>query len=180
MPFYEFFCPDNNKIYTFFARSREQAEKTPTCPDDATFRMVKVLSKFAIGKGGTTPASEDGGGAPGDMSGGPEIDERAMMSVMGEMEQAMAGMDENNPDPKLLGRMMRRMAEVSGENLNGEMEEVVRKLEEGADPEALEAQFGDLMGGEGEGEGGMGGMGGGYGGGFGGKSPTRDPNIYDY
>jgi hypothetical protein len=42
-----------------------------------------------------------------------------------------------------MGRMMRRMSELTGEKLDGEMEEVVRKLEEGADPDQLEEQLGD-------------------------------------
>ena len=36
--------------------------------------------------------------------------------------------------------MMRRMAELTGERIDGDMEEVVRRLEEGADPESLEEQ----------------------------------------
>jgi len=68
------------------------------------------------------------------------------------MEGEMAGLDEN--DPKAMGRMMRRMAELTGEKIDGEMEEVVRKLEEGADPEGLEEQMGASdepgLGGEGE------------------------------
>ena len=59
---------------------------------------------------------------------------------MGAMEKEFANVDEN--DPRAMGRMMRRMAEISGEKIQGEMEEVVRKLEEGADPEALEEQLG--------------------------------------
>lgn len=171
MPIYEFYSPDTKKIYTFFARNREQAERIPKCPDNPEFRMVKVPSTFSISKGAGSrkSGSDEGGPESGAETEGPErqIDERAMMSVMGEMEKAIAGMDENNPDPRLLGRMMRRMAEVSGERLDGQMEEMVRKLEEGADPEKLEEEFGDLVGDE---EGG-----GGYGGGV-----SRDPNIYDY
>jgi hypothetical protein len=34
------------------------------------------------------------------------------------------------------------MSELTGEKLDGEMEEVVRKLEEGADPDQLEEQLG--------------------------------------
>jgi hypothetical protein len=45
-----------------------------------------------------------------------------------------------------MGRMMRRMAELTGEKLDGEMEEVVRKLEEGADPDSLEEQLGSDAG----------------------------------
>ena len=59
---------------------------------------------------------------------------------MGAMEKEFAGVDEN--DPRAMGRMMRRMAEATGEKIDGEMEEVVRKLEEGADPDALEEQLG--------------------------------------
>lgn len=59
---------------------------------------------------------------------------------MGEMEKEFANVDEN--DPRAMGRMMRRMAEISGEKIEGEMEEVVRKLEEGTDPESLEEQLG--------------------------------------
>jgi hypothetical protein len=41
-----------------------------------------------------------------------------------------------------MARMMRRMSDLTGEKIDGEMEEVVRKLEEGADPESLEEQLG--------------------------------------
>ncbi len=175
MPFFEFYCPDNHKIYTFFARTREQAETIPPCPDDPSYRMVKMVSRFAIGRPVPTGGSSSGDATmeEADRPADP-VDERRMMSVMNEMEQAMAGMDEENPDPKFLGRMMRKMADASGEKLDGEMEEVVRKLEEGADPEALEAEFGDLMG-EAEDQGG-----GGFGGSGLGRGPTRDPHIYDY
>jgi hypothetical protein len=78
-----------------------------------------------------------------------------------------------------MGRMMRKMAEISGEGLDGEMEEMVRKLEEGQDPEKIEEQMGAALG---EGEEGMGdedGYGGGMGGGFS-RPPSRDPQLYDY
>jgi hypothetical protein len=39
---------------------------------------------------------------------------------------------------------MRRMSELTGEKIEGQFEEVVRKLEEGADPDSLE----DHLGGE--------------------------------
>ena len=65
--------------------------------------------------------------------------------VMKEMESAMAGMDEDNPDPRQMGSLMRRMCEMTGEKMDGVMEEVVRKLEEGANPEELEARMGDAI-----------------------------------
>jgi hypothetical protein len=63
-----------------------------------------------------------------------------MEAAMNAMEREFSNIDEN--DPKAMARMMRRMSELTGEKIDGEMEEVVRKLEEGADPEALEEQLG--------------------------------------
>jgi hypothetical protein len=70
-----------------------------------------------------------------------------MEAAMGAMEREFGGVDEN--DPRAMGRMMRRIADLSGEKIGGEMEEVVRKLEEGADPESLEEQLGAGEPGEG-------------------------------
>lgn len=98
---------------------------------------------------------------------------------MSELESEMSSVDEN--DPRSMGRMMRRMSELSGEKLDESMEEVVRKLEEGTDPEKLEEQMGDAFpeGEDGEGGAGMPGGPGGFGGGRRAR-PVRDPNLYDY
>ena len=66
-----------------------------------------------------------------------------MDAAMSAMEKEFSNVDEN--DPRAIGRLMRRMSEITGEKIDGEMEEVVRRLEEGEDPEALEEE----MGGEG-------------------------------
>lgn len=189
MPIYEYYCPDNNRIYQFFAKTLAQGETIPKCPDNPAFRMVKRVSGFAIGgatkkstgekpagdaagAGGDAPAGPEGAGAPG----GPgETDDPRMEAAFSQLEREMESIDEN--DPRAMGRMMRRMSELTGEKLDGEMEEMVRKLEEGEDPEKLEEQFGDMMG-EGGLEDEMGGMGG-FGGGRRG-APSRDPHLYDY
>lgn len=165
MPIYEFYCPDNHKIYSFYARSREQAAKIPKCPDNPKFRMIKMVSGFSIthGSGGEKSETEGEGNEPA-------IDERAMAGLMQEMESAMTGMDENNPDPKVLGRMMRKMAEAAGEKITGGMEEMIRKLEEGADPEKLEEEFGDVLENEESASGGYRRK----------AAPIRDPKLYDY
>jgi len=151
MPIYEFYCPDNHKVYQFFARTSSYADTIPTCPDNPDFRMVRKISGFAIA--GTEKKSSAEGGEEG-----PDLDDPKMMAAMAEMERSVSGMDEDNPDPRQMGKLMRQMAEMTGESLTGEMEEMVRKLEEGADPEGLEEQFGDLLGDEEEGDP-MGGMG---------------------
>ena len=57
-------------------------------------------------------------------------------------------MDDENPDPKQMGHLMRKMCEMTGESMDEQMEEVVRKLEEGADPDELEDRMGDFPGDE--------------------------------
>lgn len=141
MPIYEYYCPDNHKIYQFYARNSKQADRIPRCPDNAGFRMEKLVSGFAIGQGDKHSDQDAGENTP-------DLEDPKMMAAMAEMERAVSGMDESNPDPRQMGKLMRQMAEMTGESLTGEMEEMVRKLEEGADPEALEEQFGDLLGDE--------------------------------
>lgn len=174
MPIYEYFCPDNNRIYQFFAKTVAQGQTTPQCPDDPSLRMVKMVSAFAIqgaerkSTGAKPAGGSDAAGEGGEM-GGPAADDSRMEAAMAQMEAEMGSIDEN--DPRAMGRMMRRMSELTGEPLEGGMEEMVRKLEEGRDPEAIEAEMGDLLGDDPEGDG----MGGGFGG-----APSRDPNLYDY
>ena len=178
MPIYEYYCPDNNKIYQFYAKTVAQGDTVPACPDNPDFRMEKVLSQFAIG-GGANKAGPEGSEEGGDLppgAGGEQpdsIDDVRMESALSQLEQEMAHVDEN--DPKAMGRMMRRMSELTGERLDGEMEEVVRKLEEGQDPEKIEEEMGEILGDdEADPYGGMGGMGGM------GAPPMRDPTLYDY
>jgi len=189
MPIYEYYCPDNHRIYQFFAKTLAQGATIPICPDNPRFRMEKIVSVFAIGSSGTgqdkaheaLPAQQPGGD-----------DDPRLEAALGSMEKEFSSLDEN--DPRAMGRMMRRMAELTGEPIDWEMEEVVRKLEEGTDPEKLEEQLGggDDAGDNDEGDG-FGGPGGAAGQASDGEkpepkarykirrgAPTRDPKLYDY
>ena len=170
MPIYEFYSPDNHKIYSFLARSLSYRDKTPRCPDDPKFRMEKRVSKFAYISGVGEPVA-------GDPFAG--MDESKMESFMAEMEREMSGMDDNNPDPRQMGRLMRKMTDAMGDKAPPEMREMIKRLEAGEDPEKLEAEFGDLGGEEG-GEGGpdffaatvkklRAGL----------RAPARDPKLYE-
>ena len=136
MPIYEFYCPQNHKIYQFYAKTLAQGRTIPPCPDNPAYRMEKILSP--------SPSSEPGGRRPGRCPGrrrrGLGRPRPRMEAAMGAMEREFANVDEN--DPRAMGRMMRRMADLTGEKIGGEMEEMVRKLEEGADPDSLEEQLG--------------------------------------
>lgn len=168
MPIYEFYCPDNHKIYQFLARTLSMNGKTPRCPEDAAFRMERRVSRFAFVKGLKEDTADD------PFAG---VDDAKMESLMAEMERDMAGMDENNPDPKQLGHFMRKMTDAMGDKVPEEMREMVRRLESGEDPEKLEAEFGGADDEEGGGvdffnqtvkkiRAGL-------------KAPTRDPKLYE-
>jgi hypothetical protein len=139
MPIYEFYCPDNNKLYSFLARSLSMRDKLPRCPDGEGLRMERRVSRFAvIGKAKEDTADDPFAG----------IDESKMDAFMAEMERDMGGLDEENPDPRQLGHFMRKMTDVMGDKTPPELREMVRRLEAGEDPEKLEEQFGGLDEGE--------------------------------
>ncbi len=107
---------------------------------------------------------------------------------MAAMEKEFSGLSEENPDPRQLGRLMRRMGELMGQSWSPEMEEMARRLESGEDPDKLEAQFGDAldesMGAAADGMGSS--IGESTGGGRGGlfarlrrREPRRDPRVYE-
>ena len=52
MPIYEYYCPNNHTIYQFYAKTLAQGASTPKCPDNPKFPLRKVVSAFAITKGG--------------------------------------------------------------------------------------------------------------------------------
>lgn len=137
MPIYEFYCPDNNRIYSFFARSLAYAGKLPRCPDNPKFKMERLLSKFAI----TGRAKEKTEAH----AGGPDMDDPRMEAALAEMEREFGGMDTENPDPRQLGRMMRKMTALSGEKMPGQMDEMIRRMEAGEDMEKLESEYGNVM-----------------------------------
>ena len=136
MPIYELYCPDNHRIYSFYARSLACADRTPRCPDGAKHRMERMISNFAI----TGRAKEKP-----ELPAGAEADDPRMASMLAEMEREFGAMDAENPDPKMLARMMRKMTALSGETVPGEVDEMIRRMEAGEDPEKLDAEFGDAM-----------------------------------
>jgi len=139
MPIYEFFCPQTSKIYSFYARSISMAGKTPRCPDNPKYRMERMISSFSF-TGRKREEPKGGGGGEGT-----ELDDSRMERAMAEMERDFSGMDEENPDPKQLARMMRKMSSLTGEKLPGTMDEMIRRMEAGEDPEKLEAEYGDAL-----------------------------------
>ncbi|HEY5768813.1 MAG TPA: hypothetical protein VIS71_03115 [Terrimicrobium sp.] len=171
MPIYEFYSPDTHRIYSFFARSLDQGRLTPRCPDNSQARMERMISRFAV-----TGRAKEKSDASAEAEG---LDPR-MERAMAEMESEMSTMNEENPDPRQLGRLMRKMTDATGQRMPEAMEQMIQRLERGEDPEKLEEEFGDSLEnlGEDSGEGAQGE----------GKPilsrlrrqrPTRDPALYE-
>ncbi len=81
------------------------------------------------------------------------------MESMADDASLMSGLE--SEDPRALAGFMRRMSDEMGEPLDGEMAEVMDRLEAGENPESIEQSMPDLGGDDGGGMmGGMPGMGG--------------------
>ena len=100
--------------------------------------MQREVSLFAISKGRTEA----------DIDGLPDLDDAAMEKAMLSLEKEMAGTDEN--DPKGMARMMRKLSEATGMRFGDGMEEAMRRMEQGEDPDKIEAELGDALNDENE------------------------------
>jgi putative FmdB family regulatory protein len=133
MPIYEFYCPHCHRVFNFLSRS-VNTDGSPACPRCARRDLTRRASSFAISKGRKeAPAS------------GPEtsVDEARLERVMESMAGEMEGMDES--DPRQGARFMRRMFEAAGVPVAEGMEEALRRMESGEDPESIEAEMGDVF-----------------------------------
>jgi putative FmdB family regulatory protein len=154
MPIYEFLCPSCNRIFSFHSFKVDPA-RVPSCPKCDAGNLRRVPSRFGVGAARKT-APEGGEDGLDD----PRI-EREMMKLAADLE----GMDEN--DPRQMAAAVRKMTELAGEPVTPAMEEMIRRLEAGEDPERIEEDLGDAIEDEI-----------GDGGGFGGPAPTRDEGLY--
>src|SRR5688572_2608170 len=118
MPIYEFYSPQNNTLYQFLARTLAYRDKVPVCPDNPEFKLEKRMSRFAV-IGRAKEESQD------DPFAG--LDDSKMESLMADMESEMGGMDDDNPDPRQLGRFMRKMTDLLGDKTPPELREIVKR-----------------------------------------------------
>jgi len=135
MPIYEFYCPDCHVVFNFFSKSIN-TEKRPSCPRCARERLDRRMSVFATprnqGEEGETPM--------------PDFDESKMEKAMSLLAREAEHMDED--DPRQAANLMRKLTDMTGLNLGSGMEEALSRMEAGEDPEAIEAEMGDLLEGE--------------------------------
>ena len=106
--------------------------------------MRKMVSSFSLqtarkSKSDSAVGGDDAERSDEDMFEDPHM-EREMMRLMKDAEN----IDEN--DPRQLGALMRRMSDITGEPVEPEMEEAMRRVEAGEDPEKIEEELGDVLG----------------------------------
>lgn len=163
MPIYEFYCPDCNTLFNFFSRS-VNTSKQPNCPKCRTRKLERQMSAFAF----TGNAKENGD--DDDLPFDEGKMEKAMQMLAGEADRI------NEDDPRQAANLMRKLTDMTGMELGSGMEEALRRMERGEDPEQVEAEMGDLLESEDpflfpekKGKGGT----------AAGRAPMRDETLYD-
>jgi putative FmdB family regulatory protein len=137
MPIYEFYCADCHTVFSFLSRT-PTTRKRPACPKCRRPRLERRVSTFAISKGRADAGAED------ELPEG--VDEARLERVMAEMANEVDRVDES--DPKQMARVMRRLFDGAGLSLGPGMEEAMRRMEAGEDPDRIEAEMGDALEGE--------------------------------
>lgn len=132
MPIYEFYCATCHTVFNFLSRA-VNTEKQPDCPKCGRERLDRQVSLFAISKG----RKEEDGDLPGDLDEAKM--ERAMEALAGEFE----GIDEE--DPRQAARLMRKLYDATGMKLGAGIEEAIRRMEAGEDPDKVEQEMGDVL-----------------------------------
>jgi len=135
MPIYEFYCKDCNTIFNFFSRT-VNTRKKPKCPKCKTRTLEKQISLVAF----TGKAKENGG--LDDLPFDEGKMEQAMQMLAGEADKM------NEDDPRQAADLMRKLSDMTGLKLGEGMDEALRRMEKGDDPEQVEAEMGDLLEGE--------------------------------
>ena len=116
MPTYDYRCNDcKRRVVLTYKTYADFDQAVPTCPRCQGTHLTRLISRVAIAK------SEG--------------------SRFSSMEDDSALDDLADADPSTLGRYMRRMSREMGEDLGDEFNEVVDRLENGENPEDIEASM---------------------------------------
>ena len=133
MPIYEFYCKDCHTIFNFYSRSIN-TEKQPLCPKCGKLKLDRQMSIFTMG----SKKAEEGDDNPM-----PDLDESKMEQAMNLLAKEADHMDEE--DPRQAANLMRKLTDMTGLDLGPGMEEALKRMEAGEDPEQIEAEMGDLL-----------------------------------
>jgi putative FmdB family regulatory protein len=132
MPIYEFYCETCNTIFNFFSKTINTTKK-PKCPKCKTKVLSRQMSAFAFT--GKAKENSDADDLPLDEA----KMEKAMQMLAGEADKI------NEDDPRQAANLMRKLSDMTGLQLGPGMNEALKRMEAGEDPDAIEAEMGDLL-----------------------------------
>ena len=119
MPIYEYRCQDcKKKVSVFFRTLSAVDHSTARCPQCGGKNLTRLVSRVRALR------SEES-----------QLDNLADDSML-------SSLDEN--DPKSMGRMLRKMARETGEDMPPEFDEAMGRLEAGESPESIEQSMPEL------------------------------------
>jgi putative FmdB family regulatory protein len=144
MPIYEFYCASCHTVFNFLSK-RINTDAAPGCPKCGKTTSRKP-STFAMSRNRPEPSAGDGPAAGGDMDPFANMDESKLESAMESLASEAEGIDEN--DPRQAANVMRKLFDATGMPLGGGMQEALKRMESGEDPEKIEADMGDLLEGD--------------------------------
>jgi putative FmdB family regulatory protein len=131
MPIYEFYCTPCNTIFSFFSRSINTTA-APACPRCGA-GLERRMSLFAcIGRA-----------VAGDADADLPVDEARLTAAMGKLAAEAETLNED--DPRQAAGLMRRFSEMTGVKLGDGMQEALRRMAAGEDPDSIEADMGDIL-----------------------------------
>ena len=148
MPIYEFYCRHCHRVFNFLSARRRHPEDAGL-PALRAAGLARRASAFAISKGRKEEPKPEAPPA--------DIDEARLERAMEALAGDMDSLDEN--DPRQGAHLMRKLFDATGMPVGTGMEEALRRMEAGEDPEKIEEDMGDvleddpfggLLGGEGE------------------------------
>jgi putative FmdB family regulatory protein len=122
MPTYEYRCLDCRKRFEVFMKFSEYGVKAINCPHCQSSNIQRRIGKVRVSRS-----------------------DESRLSTLADPSN-LANLDD---DPRALGKMMREMSHEVGEDMGGEFDEVVSRLESGQNPEDIERELPDLDAGSG-------------------------------
>ena len=140
MPIYEFYCSHCHRIFSFLSRG-VNTDKTPACPRCGLANLTRRPSAFAISRNRSEPKAAAAGPDLPDLP--PGMDEARLERAMEQLAAEAESIDEN--DPRQGVQLMRRLFDATGMPMGKGMEEALRRMESGEDPEKVEEEMGDML-----------------------------------
>jgi putative FmdB family regulatory protein len=137
MPIYEFYCPDCHTVFSFFSSAVDTAA-SPACPRCSRPGLGRRPSRFAAITASAKKDDQAEESSPFD-----NVDETRLERAMDSLASEMEGLSDTEAEnPRHLARFFRKFGEASGLQPGPKMEEMLRRLEKGEDPDALEEEYG--------------------------------------